>query len=69
MKSKSRGNSPLFYFIFYFCLFRDSPEAYGCSQVRAQAGAAAAGLHHSLSSAGSGLRLRPTPQLLAMPDP
>ena len=37
--------------------FRAIPLAYGGSQARGQVGAAAAGLHHSHSNAGSELRL------------
>ena len=43
--------------------------AYGHSQARGQIRAAAAGLHHSHSSAGSTLHLQPTLQHMAMPDP
>ena len=43
--------------------------AYGGSQARGLIGAVAASLHHSLSYKGSEPRLRPTPQLTAMPDP
>ena len=39
------------------------------SQVRGQIRAAAAGLHHSHSNAGSEPYLQPTPQLMATPDP
>ena len=42
--------------------------AYGSSQARGPIGAAAAGLCHSHSNAGSELRLQPTPQLMAMLD-
>jgi len=49
--------------------FRATPAAYGGSQARGLIGAAATGLHHSHSNAGSEPRLRPTPQLMAMPDP
>ena len=56
-------------FIYLFLLFRAKPTAYGSSQARGQIGAVAAGLHHSHSDAGSELRLRPTPQLMATPDP
>ena len=45
------------------------PAAYGGSQARGPIGATAAGLRQSLSNAGSKLRLRPTPQLMATPDP
>ena len=63
----------LFYFILlYFCLFafaRAAPTAYRGSQARGLTGAVATGLRQSHSNAGSKLRLRPTPQLTAMPDP
>ena len=52
-----------------FCIFRAAPTAYGGSQARGLIGAAAAGLGHSHSNAGSELHLRPTPQLMATPDP
>ena len=42
-----------FFFFFFFGLFRAAPAAYGGSQVRGRTGAAAAGLHHSHSNAGS----------------
>ena len=57
---------------FSFCLFAISwaaPVAYGDSQARGRIGAVAAGLHQSHSNAGSKPRLRPTPQLMATPDP
>ena len=50
-------------------LFRAAPVAYGVSQARGQIGAVAAGLYHSHSNVRSKLRLRPIPQLTAMPDP
>ena len=62
----------LYLFIFYFfifCPFRVTPVAYGGSQTRDRIGAVAAGPHHSHSNARSELRLRPTPQLTATPDP
>ena len=43
--------------------------AYEGSQATGRIGAVAAGLHHSHSNAGSEPRLRPTPQLTAIPDP
>ena len=46
-----------------------SPAAHGSSQARSPLGAAAAGLHHSHSNAGSEPHLGPTPQLVALPDP
>ena len=54
---------------FFFCLFRTTPMAYGGSQARGQIRAVAAALHQSHSNAGSELCLRPTPQLMVMPDP
>ena len=44
-----------------------APAAYGDSQAREQIGAVAASLCHS--NVGSELRLQPTPQLMATPDP
>ena len=55
--------------LFFFLAFRAAPAAYGGSQARGPSGAVATGLHHSHSHAGSELRLRPTPQLMATPDP
>ena len=52
-----------------FFLFRAPSEAYGGSQARDQIRAAAASLHHSHSHSGSEPHLRPTPQLMATPDP
>ena len=43
--------------------------ACGGSQARDRIGAVAASLHHSHSNARSKLRLRPTAQLTATPDP
>ena len=40
-------------FFFFFCLFRATAEARGGSQARGLIGAAAAGLRHSHSNAGS----------------
>uniref|UniRef100_A0A8C3YHJ8 Immunoglobulin V-set domain-containing protein n=1 Tax=Catagonus wagneri TaxID=51154 RepID=A0A8C3YHJ8_9CETA len=54
---------------FFFCLSRAAPLAYGDSQARSRIRAAAAGLRHSHSNAGSESRLRPTPQFTATPDP
>ena len=55
--------------IFTFRLFRATLVSYGGSQARGRMGAAATGLYHSHSHAGSEPRLRPTPQLTAVPDP
>ena len=60
------------YCIFFFCLFAISwatPEAYGGSRSRCLIGAVATGLRQSHSNAGSEPRLRPTPQIMAIPDP
>ena len=59
----------MIYFYLSICLFRAAPAAYGRSQARGQIRAAAAGLHPSHSNAKYELCLRPTPQLMAMPDP
>ena len=53
----------------FFLLFRATPMAYASSQARGQIGASAAGLCHNNSTVGSKMHLRPTPQLMAMPDP
>ena len=61
-----------FFFFLVFCLFafsRAAPTAYGCSQARGPIGDAATGLCQSHSNVGSELRLQPTPQLSATPDP
>ena len=55
--------------VFPFFAFRAKPAAYGSSQARGRIGATAAGLHHSHSNEGSELCLRPTPRIMAMPDP
>ena len=55
------------FFFFFFCLSRAVPAAYVGSQARGWLGAVAA--DHSHSKAGSELRLWPTPQLPATPDP
>ena len=64
----------LFYVYYYhiFCLFafsRAAPVAYGGSQARGLIRAVATGLRQSHSNVGSELRLQPTLQLTAMPDP
>ena len=58
-----------FLFVFCFCLFKAAATTYGSSQARDQIGVAVAGLCHSHNSARSELHLRPTRQLVAMPDP
>ena len=62
----------LFLIIYLFSLFafsRATPMANGGSQARDLIGAVATGLRQSHSYAGSELRLQPTPQLTATPDP
>ena len=59
---------PFIFLFFIFCLFRDTPVAYGGSQARGPIGAVAAGLCHSHSNSGSEPHLQPTPQLVATPD-
>ena len=51
-----------FNFLFYFCLFRAAPVAYGRSQASVWIGAVASSLPPSHSNMGSELCLRPTPQ-------
>ena len=50
-------------------LFRATPMAYGGSQAKGLIRATAAGLQHSHSKDKSKPHLRPTPQLMATPDP
>ena len=57
----------LLLFLFLFC--RAALVACGGSQARGLIRAAAAGLHHSHSNAGSEPHLQPRPQLMATPDP
>ena len=54
---------------FVLGLFRAAPAAHGGSQVRGVIGAVAARLGQSHSNARSELCLRPTPLLMATPDP
>ena len=71
LTTRSEGNSQslLFFFFPVFCLFRAAPSAYGSSQARDLTGAISASLRQSHSNARSEPRLRPTPQLMATPDP
>ena len=55
-----------FFLSLFICLFRPASMAYGISQTRSQIRAAAAGLHHSHSFAGSEPHLRHTAQHMAM---
>ena len=57
-----------FFFPPIFFFFGAIPIAYRGSQARGLIGAIAAGLHHSHSSTRSKLRLRPTLQLMAVPE-
>ena len=56
-------------FFFFLPFLGPLPAAYGSSQARGLIGAVAASLRHSHSNARSEPCLRPTPQLMAMPDP
>ena len=56
-------------FSFFFSFSRATPVAYGGSRARGLIGAVAAGLHHGHSNASSEPCLRPTPELMATPDP
>ena len=69
-EAKAKGpNAPPTSCLFFLLLFRATPAAYGGSQTRGRIRATAARLHHSHSYMGSEPRLRPTLQLVAMPDP
>ena len=63
------GLSNDFFLFYFFYFFRAAPSAYGGSHARGLVGATAAGLHHVHSNARSEPHLRPTPQLMATPDP
>ena len=58
--SRFPGDSVFIFFIFYFCLFRDTPSAYGGSQAGGLTQAIAAGLHHSHSNTRSEPHLQAT---------
>ena len=60
---------PIFVLVLSFFLSLAALVAYGGSQAKGRIGAAASTLHQSHSNMGSELHLRPTPQLMAMPDP
>ena len=76
-----QGHQIYFLVVVFVCLFgwwgffglfafsRATPEAYGGSHIRGPIGAVAIGLRQRHSNAGSEPRLRPTPQLTAVPDP
>ena len=64
-----KGSWTLFFFLFLFAFSRAAPAAYGGSQSRGLIGAVATGLRQSHSNEGSESRVRPTPHLMAMPDP
>ena len=60
------------HFIYLFSLFANSwaaPATHGGSQAKGLIGAVAASPRQSHSNAGSEPRLRPTPPLMATPDP
>ena len=66
---KSYYSSYIFFWGGLFAISWATSVTHGGSQARAPIGAVAASLHQSHSSTGSELRLRPTAQLTAMPDP
>ena len=71
-KKKSPTQASLFAFLFvclFVLLFRATPMACGSSQARGWIRVTAASPCHSHSNAWSKPCLRPTPQLMAMPDP
>ena len=53
----------------FFAISWAVPVAYGGSQARGLIRAVPSGLRQSPINAGSEMRLQPTPQLTAMPDP
>ena len=55
--------------VFFLSFSRTAPAAHGDSQARGVITGVAAGLCQGHSNAGSELRLQPTLQLMAMPDP
>ena len=59
----------LFLLLFIYLFFTATPMAKGGSQAMGLIGAIAASLHQNDRNARSELRLRPTPQLTAAPDP
>ena len=56
-------------FFFFFVFSRATLVAHGGSQARGLVRVVAAGLCHSHGNTRSEPRLRPTPQLMATPDP
>ena len=72
IRRKAREESLVMHFhlsLLFFLLFTKAPVTYGGSQDRDQFEAAAAGLHHSHSNAGSKWRLYLTWKLVGMLDP
>ena len=67
--NKSWDKVDEFLLLFFFCLFRAAPAAYGGSQARGRIRAAAARLHHCHSKARSEWYLQPIQQLRAVLDP
>ena len=55
--------------ILLFFFLRAKPAVYVSSLARSQVRAAAASLCHNPSNMGTELRLQPTPELMAVPDP
>ena len=64
-----RGVFLVVFFFLAFWLFKAAPVAYGGSQARGLIEAVTVGQHQSHGNARFELHLRPTPELMAIPDP
>ena len=60
---------PEFYYYYFFLGLHPQHTEVPSLGVKSESRAAAAGLRHSHSKAGTELNVRPTPQLTEMPDP
>ena len=69
MRGEKCNYTFLMFLSFFFAISWAALMAYGGSQARGLIISLATGLHQSHSNVGSELRLRPTPQLTATPDP
>ena len=69
MQPLSQLPRTLFFSFFSLLSFYGCTKAYGGSQARGVESAVAASLHQSHSNVGYKPSLRPTPQLIATPDP
>ena len=64
-----KGTKLISRFFFFLHFPGPLPIAYGGAQARGRIGAVPTSLHQSYGDTGSKPRLRPTPQLMATPDP